>query len=794
MSQGLVPHLQSEPSLELSRYQGGGLGPAAPDPEAGGVPWARYLMAVRRYRWLIIALTIVGTGLGVLSTRLVHPVYTANATIFIERAPDANGPIRPDGLLETNAWVDLLRSWVVLDSTALRLRLYLQNDPADSLVFANFGLGDRFVPGQYVLQISDDGKRYELRNQQGAMIEGGPTGGPMGMALGVVWNPPAEALGRQRKIRFGLITPREASAAINNNLVALLPEDGNFMNLSITGESPQRIAAILNTITEQFVGVAADLKKRKLTILARTLEDQTQTTRVELERAENALESFRTSTITLPNEGVPVAAGLQQTQPTVITNFFKQKMELEALRNDRKGLEDVLAKTQAGELAVDAFQTIPAVRTAPDLSKALTELSDAEAELRALQNRYTDEYKPVQDLKARIQRLRQEIIPAYAGALIAQLRNQEQTLESQITTEAGDIQKIPVRTITEQRLTRDAASAATLFTTLQNRYEETKLALASSIPDVKVLVPAMVPSQPERNRAPIFILLGFLAGLAAGVGLAILLDQLDKRFRYPEQVTDELGLSILGAVPAIKKNAQNTMSEEDASQVVEAFRTIRMNLAHSYGSAGPVLLTITSPGPGEGKSFVSSNLALSFAEAGYQTVLIDGDIRRGELHRMFNIDRRPGLMDHLAGACALQDVVRPSGHTGLSVVACGTRRHQGPELLGSSAMNLFMAEMKSRYNVIIVDSPPLGAGIDPFVLSTSTGHMMLVLRSGETDRALAEAKLKLLERLPIRLLGAVLNDIKAAEGAYKYYGYVYGYSAEEDGAPAQISSRSGQIS
>jgi Mrp family chromosome partitioning ATPase len=161
---------------------------------------------------------------------------------------------------------------------------------------------------------------------------------------------------------------------------------------------------------------------------------------------------------------------------------------------------------------------------------------------------------------------------------------------------------------------------------------------------------------------------------------------------------------------------------------------------------------------------------------------------------MFSIDRRPGLMDHLAGSCSIEDVVRPSGHQGLSVVACGTRRHQGPELLGSAAMNLFMAEMKSRYNVIIVDSPPLGAGIDPFVLSTSTGHMMLVLRSGETDRALAEAKLKLLERLPIRLLGAVLNDIKAAEGAYKYYGYVYGYSAEEDGTPAQISSRAGEIS
>jgi capsular exopolysaccharide synthesis family protein len=794
MTQSLVPHQQGGPSTELGHYQGGGPLSGMGEPEDAGIPWQRYLSAIRRFRWLVLALTICGTGLGVAATRFLVPEYTATATIFIERAPANNGPIRPEAVLEAGGWSELLRSWVVLDSTARRLRLYLQTDPADSMAFAGFDLSERFAPGSFALVTSEDGRRFELQNQQGGRIDAGATGDSIGREIGFLWAPSKEALGLKRKIKFNVITPREASAAINANLQVYLQQDGNFMNLVLTGENPQRIAAILNTVTEQFIGVAADLKKRKLAILATTLADQVQTTRIELERAENALESFRTNTITLPNEGVPVAAGLQSTEPTVISNFFRQKLDLEQLRTDRKALEDVLRKTQAGELAVDAFQTIPAVHNAPDLSRALAELSGSEAELRALQNRYTDEYKPLRDLRDKIATLRQQTIPAYANALIAQLRNQEQTLEGQISTAAGDLQKIPVRTITEQRLTREASSAAALFTNLQNRYEETKLSLASAIPDVKLLVPAMVPSRPARNKAPLFIMFGFMAGLGGGIGLAILLDQLDKRFRYPEQVTDELGLSILGAVPAIRKNGQKTMSEEDASQVVEAFRTIRMNLAHSYGTAGPVLLTITSPGPGEGKSFVCSNLALSFAEAGYRTLLIDGDIRRGELHRMFSIDRRPGLMDHLAGSCSIEDVVRPSGHQGLSVVACGTRRHQGPELLGSAAMNLFMAEMKSRYNVIIVDSPPLGAGIDPFVLSTSTGHMMLVLRSGETDRALAEAKLKLLERLPIRLLGAVLNDIKAAEGAYKYYGYVYGYSAEEDGAPAQISSRAGEIS
>jgi Mrp family chromosome partitioning ATPase len=94
-----------------------------------------------------------------------------------------------------------------------------------------------------------------------------------------------------------------------------------------------------------------------------------------------------------------------------------------------------------------------------------------------------------------------------------------------------------------------------------------------------------------------------------------------------------------------------------------------------------------------------------------------------------------------------------------------------------------MAALKTRYNVIIVDSPPLGAGIDPFVLATATGNIMLVLRSGETDRQMAEAKLKLLDRLPVRILGAVLNDIRSADSAYKHYRYVYGYTADEEPTP-----------
>jgi Mrp family chromosome partitioning ATPase len=118
--------------------------------------------------------------------------------------------------------------------------------------------------------------------------------------------------------------------------------------------------------------------------------------------------------------------------------------------------------------------------------------------------------------------------------------------------------------------------------------------------------------------------MGVLGSLGAGLALAFLLDRFDPRFRYPEQASQELGLTILGVVPEIK-NGRTTPDE--TAQLIEAFRSVRMSLAHSFGSAGPVLLTVTSPGAGDGKSLVSANLSLSFAEAGYNTLLIDGDTR-----------------------------------------------------------------------------------------------------------------------------------------------------------------------
>jgi capsular exopolysaccharide synthesis family protein len=208
--------------------------------------------------------------------------------------------------------------------------------------------------------------------------------------------------------------------------------------------------------------------------------------------------------------------------------------------------------------------------------------------------------------------------------------------------------------------------------------------------------------------------------------------------------------------------------------------------------------TITSPGSGDGKSFLASNLAVSFADAGHRTLLIDGDIRRGSLHRVFGLQRKPGLLDFLGGGASRDEIVQSTAIKGVEFIGGGTRKSAGPELLASAAMSQLLIGLRNTYGVIILDCAPLGAGVDPLILGALTGNMVLVLRTGVTDRELAMAKLDDVSRLPIRVLGAVINDVKpgGAYGTYAYYGYLSGYEAsgeDETGAaePKRLLGKSG---
>lgn len=761
---------------DRDRRRNGGRGwPSGPD-------WRRCLTAVRRYRWLIAIVTVLGTATGAAVAYRTSPEYLAEARLWVESSRQERSgpaPIEPGELLRSYNWVDLVNSYAVLEHVARETGLYLHPaEPETSPLFASFHVEDGFRPGQYRLRVDTTGTAYTLRQGDSLTVQREPAGAAVGGPRGFHWIPPDSALTPGRSIEFELVRPRTAASGLRERLDIRMLENGNFIRLELRGRDPERIGAALDAVTRRTVALARELKNAKAAELERQLAQQLQAAEDRLRTAEADLEAFRERAITLPSAGGD-DDGDAASNP-LSEKYVQLRMQREQARRDREAIQTALADAGEAGVPVELLEAVPAVGESQELRAALQEITDKRAERRALRERYTDEHPAVRRLDRQLDTLERETIPTLARALADQLSARETMLADELRSAAAELRTVPDRATDEARLLRRVEIAETLYTGLKSRHEEARLAASSSVADIRILDRARAPQDPVSDPRPRILLLAIIGSLGLGIGGSLFADRFDPRMRYPGEISGEMGLSILGVVPRLETRRGGYVAEH-AAQGVEAFRSLRLNLTYAFGAAGPLTVAVTSPGPGDGKSFIALNLALTFAEMDRRTLLIDGDIRRGGLHGPLGMDRKPGLTDFLAGNAPLDRVIRSPSYAGLDLVGAGTRMQYGPELLTGQPMQDVLTRSRSGYDVVIVDSPPLGAGADPLILAGLTGHMLLVLRSGTTSRATAEVQLEPLGRLPVRLLGAVLNDVPRT-GVYRYYGYGYlpGYEARDE--------------
>jgi capsular exopolysaccharide synthesis family protein len=751
------------------------------DDEGGGIDFRRYLSAIVRHKWLIIGLTVVGTVAGVIGSTYVTPYYTARAAVQLppsgrqwQQSPTGSAP-----LVEGLGWVELVRSYQVLDGVVRARRSYLVPAlPADSVHFTNFELGEKYAPDQYTLELLADGN-LRLTNASGTATDVAAVGDSLGRPFGFRWVPTGTVTARD--VVFRITSVRDASVALDGNLETNISRDGSTLRLTLWGVEPNETAEVLNTLVARFIQVATTLKNDKLTTVTRVLGEQLASARVDLQNAEVELQRFKVETITLPSDGaVANTAGLTETNPARQA-FFQLRVDRDLLERDRTSIARALggAGDSSRSLAV-SLGSISSVRASTELSASLTVLTEKRARLQQLLVAFAPGHPQVRALETEIATLERQTIPAQARSLMADLQQQIGDVDGRIGASSREMQQIPVRFTEEARRQRNVQVAQMIYTQLQSSYENARLAEMSAAPDLRLLDAAVPPNTPESNQVTQILLLGFAGGLLLGLALAILLDRFDSRIRYPEQVSRDLGLHILGALPMLGKGPDGAPNRDDVAALLEATRAIRMSLVYAHGTAGPFVTTITSPGAGDGKSFTAANIAKAFASSGRKTILIDADNRRGVLHRAFGVERKPGLMELLSGSATLDEVVHSLSDSGIDFLPTGTRMAAAPEMLSSQKMQQLLAELRVRYQAIIFDSPPLGAGVDPLVLASMTGSLVLVLRNGVTDRAFAGARLDALQKLPIRILGAILNDVSTTEGMYKYYSYLPGYRSEDE--------------
>jgi succinoglycan biosynthesis transport protein ExoP len=320
----------------------------------------------------------------------------------------------------------------------------------------------------------------------------------------------------------------------------------------------------------------------------------------------------------------------------------------------------------------------------------------------------------------------------------------------------------------------------------------------------------ITPPGPGTKVAPLVLVYSALAlvgGLAAGMGLAYLADFNDRSFRSPVEIRQRLGLPVIGHIPHLASAAPTDPAElrqasahlvayhRPKSPEAEAFRGVRTALYFSTRGTGHQVIQITSPGMGDGKSTLVANLAVSIAQSGKRTVLIDADFRRPTAHKLFpTIGRETGLASVIAGDVPLEDAVQSTPVPNLWIMPCGPRPANPAELLTSQRFEELLADLRAKYDIVLVDTPPVLMVSDPCAVAPRVDGVLLVIRQAKNNRPGAERAVEVLASLGATVLGIMVNDksINSREGygygggyGYKYqygYGYQPAYAETEDGA------------
>jgi capsular exopolysaccharide synthesis family protein len=746
---------------------------------------------------MVLAIATLGTGAGFAAVRFQTPVYQTDTRLWLQPGiGGAGSPISSGALLNTSGWQGLLTSSTVMDTVVIRQRLYLSlANPADSLAFLDFAFDRRRLrPGAYKLGLDENQRGFVLQDENDQVLDRGAFGDSVGEAQGFHWVPTRAMVPTNRTLDFSVRDPGTAARSVSSQIdfsqrmIAGRPDD-NFLTVIMKGTDPVRIAATLEAVIARFDTVALELKKRAVAEKTAILETQLQEAQRRLVTNEAALANFKIETATMPRDqtGVPLPAGLSQTTASIFGTYFQMNVDLDQMERDRAAITAAMQQHAGKPEMVLALQMIPTVGRSPELAAAVKEAIDTEARIRADLMLVTEMHPTVLPKLAYRDSLYNAIIPRAVSSLFAQLDVLQADYGARITNFARELREIPAREIEQQKLQRQVTIAEDLYRDLERSWQSSRLAEVTTVPDLEILDWPRVPTSPIADTRNM-MLLGFIGGaIALGLAAAILRDRMDPRVHYPDQVSAGMGLNILGAVPALKGGR---LGQADMALAVEAFRSIQLSLTHAAANGGgPLMVTFSSPGASDGKSFITSNLAIAFADMGHRTLVIDGDVRRGSMHKLLGARHKPGLTEFLTGRAERAVIIQETRYPLLHFIGCGSRQESGPKLLGSPTMRQLVRDLRADYDVILVDSPPLGACVDPMILATLTKNLVLVVRAGATDRSLAESKLDMLDRLPVRVVGAVLNDVEQS-GPYRYYSYATGYEIIDDEAAPALPSDS----
>ena len=589
--------------------------------------------------------------------------------------------------------------------------------------------------------------------------------------------------------------------------------NSRLIEVQFEAEDPQLAAQIVNTHLQNYVEENFRSKYDATTQASNWLSGELEELRIKVEKSEDARIAYE-----------------RENQIWQIDE--KQDITTQKLADLSKAVTDaqtdVAQKEALYRMAVSGnVDALPAARSNPVIANLLNRKSALEEEYAEALDQYGPNFPKVLRIAAQQKEVDNDLAAA-RKTMVEGVEEDFTTARShvELLQEALDKQKTEANDLAEKLvqyhiLQHDAESNKQLYDGLLQKLKEAGITAGLRSSNIRVVDPALAPTTPARPQKARNILLSFLVGLVGGVGLALFREYLDNTVKSPDDIEALTGLPSLAVVPSLPglnathgrfsrlareaapQSASGPRVEllsyiQPKSQISEAFRALRTSLLLSQADHPPQVILVTSALPREGKTTAAVNLAVTLAQLGDRTLLMDSDLRKPGIRRALNltIGKEVGLSSYLAGVSTLDEVTIPHPTiNNLVALTTGPVPPSPADLLSSHRMREAIVELRHRFKFIVIDSPPVMAATDPVILSALTDGVLLVVRSGETPKEAFTRTRDLLAAVKCRLLGVVLNAVDSSAPdyyySYRYYPYAYGYGYGEDaGKSPKFSSGS----
>jgi capsular exopolysaccharide synthesis family protein len=624
---------------------------------------------------------------------------------------------------------------------------------------------------------------------------------------------PDDELAAAGVIAGGLVVMRDKDAATASSA------GNSVLSLSFRGRSPDDTRRILTAVIEAYkgdlYGTLDQATKNRIASLHNTIEVRTNQRKLaDQQRLKRQDELREITTESLPS--IRARVTLQKDKLYALElDLVQLTNELELIaragnnRRDRRVVyaqltaqvrPDTLSSTEtsAPELAIRRLEA--------DIASRSRELGKDHPTMLALVdqlNFYKKEYRRQNpdDPTGQFDEL---------TALSKRLQQRKQTLELQS-------KKLQARLLEDEAHLKEAGRVQDYIDAAASQIQQADQEITKLTGELAVLQAAHAQSQdggytareitPPNNGAKVTpvlyqsLLMGLVLGLMLGGGAVVLAELTDKSFRSPAEIRRRLGLPIVGHVPQIRVDEPGNGSDLDPvlvaalrpkSSEAEAYRGVRTQLFFSTQGRGHQVIQVTSPSPGDGKSTLAANLAISLAQSGKRTVLIDCDFRKPRVHKLFDLPPSEfGLAGVVAGEASIGTAVHSTAIPHLDVLPCGPRPANPAELLTSPQFQAVLGELKASYDFVVVDTPPMLAVSDPAAVAPRVDGVLMVFRMTKQVRPAAERAREQLAALGANVLGVVVNGWSGSGRGYEYgynYGYTYAdyeYADEYADAPSQ---------